>query len=97
MGSIPTSPTNSFLGSNVMDNNEQLVWICAIRYGLSRQSYICGFLAEMLKTNIDKFSKENLEIILEDIYFQEKVMSNLDRKLEPEWKDLKSFLLKKLK
>ena len=50
-----------------MKNWEGEIWICAVRYGLGRQTYITGVISDFMVENIKEMSPKTKSVMIRDI------------------------------
>ena len=76
--------------NTLMDTNESVVIISAVRYMLGRGSYGVGSVCYYLKTQKDRLTKSNKEVICRDI--QEYVKENPDMTYKNDWLEIVELL-----
>ena len=73
-----------------MDCNESVVVISAVRYMIGRSSYGVGSVCDYLKTNKDRLSKSNKEVITREIL--EYIEKNPDMRYKKDWIEAMDFI-----
>lgn len=73
-----------------MDCNESVVVMSALRYALGRGSYAVGCVCDFIKSNKNRLTESNIEVIIRDI--QEYVQEHPDMRYKQDWLDVVEFL-----
>ncbi len=50
-----------------MDNFEQTIWICSLRYSLGRRTYITGVVSDFITDKIDELTPKTKSVMIRDI------------------------------
>ncbi len=50
-----------------MDNFEQTIWICSLRYALGRRTYITGVVADFIIDKLDELTPKTKSVMIRDI------------------------------
>ncbi len=66
-GGDTTDAPTVYSGLEYMNNEEQ-IWLSAVRYGLGRRTYITGIIADFMKKNITNMTQDCKDIMWRDIY-----------------------------
>ena len=68
--------------------------ICAIRYCQGRQTYMPSLVRSIVKSKLKDISDEDLNVMIEDCYFQERMNLYGDEKIDkPGWLEWENELL----
>jgi len=62
-----------------MKQRENEIWLCAVRYALSRRTYITGVVSEFMIDNIDDMSEKTKAVMRRDIEDRENYGYEFDK------------------
>lgn len=71
-----------------MNLKEEFIYIAALRYALTRETYAVGLVADEIKKHLDQFSLNFLKVAIEDVRDRPYIKST-----DKEWKDFYQFLI----
>ena len=82
------------MGRNVMDVNERVTILCAVRYAMGRSSYAPGCVIDHIRANKHRISASELKKFIENIRqdYEERIRDFDSIPLGEEWLELIEFL-----
>lgn len=70
-----------------MNLRNEFIYIAALRYALTRETYAVGLVSDEIKKHLDEFSLNFLKVAIEDVRDRPYIKSTDD-----EWKDFYKYL-----